>query len=239
MNAESVPHTSHKAPGDPILLIISCYGIFFHQFHSLYFVALILFPFDLQQHASRETIRGPCLPVTGNTHRKEKTSMNWAHVHLIINHFPVVGSLFGVLLLLYALLRKNEEVKKLGLGFLVLIALVTIPVYYTGHAGEEIVVDLPGVTKSFINDHADMALVSYSAVLLLGIVSFGGLIFFRHAANLPQWFMVLSLGLTIIVAGLIGLTANIGGQIRHTEARKDFQVPAPTGKNVSGHTHAH
>lgn len=163
--------------------------------------------------------------------------MNWAHVHLIINHFPVVGSIFGILLLLYALIRKNEEVKKLGLGFLVLIALVTIPVYYTGHASADIVVDLPDVTKSFINDHADLALISYSAVLLLGIVSFGGLFFFRRAANLPQWLMVLSLGLAIVVAGLIGLTANIGGQIRHTEARKDFQVPASSEENVSGHTH--
>jgi len=163
--------------------------------------------------------------------------MNWAHVHLIINHFPVVGSLFGILLLLYALVRKNEEVKKLGLGFLVLIALVTIPVYYTGHAGEEIVVNLPDVTKSFINDHADLALVSYVAVLLLGIVSFGGLFFFRDGVVIPQWFMILNLGLAIVVAGLIGLTANIGGQIRHTEARKDFQVPASTEENVSGHTH--
>ncbi len=165
--------------------------------------------------------------------------MNWAHVHLIMNHFPVVGSLFGILLLLYAFIRNNEEVKKLGLGFLVLIALVTIPVYYTGHAGEDIVVNLPGVTKSFINDHADMALLSYVAVLLLGIVSLGGLFYFRRVAVLPHWFMALTLGLAIIVAGLLGLTANIGGQIRHTEVRKDFQVPVPTGENVPGHTHAH
>ena len=42
--------------------------------------------------------------------------MNWAHVHLMLSHLPVVGTIFGVLLLLLALLRKSEELKRVSLG---------------------------------------------------------------------------------------------------------------------------
>jgi asparagine N-glycosylation enzyme membrane subunit Stt3 len=58
--------------------------------------------------------------------------MNWAHIHLSLNHLPVVGTFFGVLLLLLALLRKSEELKRVSLGVFVLTALLALPVYFTG-----------------------------------------------------------------------------------------------------------
>ena len=74
--------------------------------------------------------------------------INWAHVHLIINHFPVIGILGAILLLLYSLIRKSDEVRMVSLGVFVLIALITVPVFFTGQASEEIVKKLPGVTES-------------------------------------------------------------------------------------------
>jgi hypothetical protein len=59
----------------------------------------------------------------------------------------------------------------------------------------------------------------------LGLVAAGGLFFFRLAATIPRWFMVLALILTIVVNSLVGYTANLGGQIKHPEARKGFQLP--------------
>lgn len=37
--------------------------------------------------------------------------------------------------------------------------------------------------------------------------------------------ITVTLVLSVIAGGLIGKTANIGGQIRRTEIRKDFQLP--------------
>ena len=58
--------------------------------------------------------------------------MNWAHIHLSLNHLPVVGTFFGVLLLLLALLRKSEELKRGSLGVFALTALLALPIYFTG-----------------------------------------------------------------------------------------------------------
>ena len=74
--------------------------------------------------------------------------MNPAHWHLTLNHIPVLGMAFGLPLVSLALLRKSEELKRISLGFLIVIALLAIPVYLTGEPAEELVENLPGVSKS-------------------------------------------------------------------------------------------
>ncbi len=152
--------------------------------------------------------------------------MNWAHIHLIINHFPVIGFIFGFLFMLYAMVRKSEELKRTGLGFMVLIAVITVPVYFTGGAAGKILEQLPGMSKSLIGEHQEVASLAFTIVILAGVTAAGGLLYFRRAAAIPAWFIALVLALSLVVNGLISLTANLGGQIRHPEARKDFQLPA-------------
>jgi len=147
--------------------------------------------------------------------------INWAHVHLMINHFPVIGVLGAILVFGYGLVRKSDEVKLLGLGLFVLIALITIPVYLTGGAAEKVVKDmnLPGVTESYIGDHEDLASAALALIELLGMAALGGLFLFRKSGMLPRWYIALVLVLSLAAAGTVGLTANLGGQIRHTEIR--------------------
>ncbi len=52
--------------------------------------------------------------------------MNWAHVHLLINHIPVLGTLFGALLLVFGIVKKNEEIKRVSLGILGIFAIGTL-----------------------------------------------------------------------------------------------------------------
>ena len=70
--------------------------------------------------------------------------MNPSHLHLMLNHIPVVGMPFGLALVSLAFLRKSEELKRISLGFITIIALLAIPVYLTGEPAEELVENLPG-----------------------------------------------------------------------------------------------
>lgn len=137
----------------------------------------------------------------------------------MVNHFPVIGILFIILLFLYGLVRKSEEIKKVSIGAFVLLALVTVPVYFTGTAAEKTVKDLPGVTEVFIGRHEEMAGLSVVLIETLGIACLAGLFFFRRSAVIPKWFIALVLVLSFSAAAFVGLTANLGGQIRHTEIR--------------------
>lgn len=98
----------------------------------------------------------------------------------MLNHIPVLGIAFGLALVSLALLRKSEELKRISLGFLIVIALLAIPAYLTGEPAEELVENLPGVSKSSIEQHEEAAQVAFAGVLIVGAAALGGLIFFRR-----------------------------------------------------------
>ncbi|HEX9782951.1 MAG TPA: hypothetical protein VGA56_09525, partial [Opitutaceae bacterium] len=105
--------------------------------------------------------------------------MNVAHLHLILNHVPVLGTAFGLGLLTFALWRKSEEVKKAALGLFVISALLAIPVYFTGEPAEEIVEELPDVSHANIEEHEEAAEVAFIGVLMLGVAALTKLIWRR------------------------------------------------------------
>ena len=76
--------------------------------------------------------------------------MNATHLHLMLNHIPVIGTGFALLLLLVALAKRSDEWKKVSLWFFVLIALLTVPAYVTGEPAEDGVKGLPGIAKAVI-----------------------------------------------------------------------------------------
>ena len=143
--------------------------------------------------------------------------MNPAHLHLILNHIPVLGTAFGMALIAWALVRKSDELKRVSLGVFVIIALLAIPAYLTGEPAEEIVEHLPGVNEASIEEHEDAAKFAFAGVLLLGAAALGGLIVFRRGKPTPAWAAVVALALSIVVFAMMVRTANLGGLIRHPE----------------------
>ena len=94
--------------------------------------------------------------------------MNSAHLHLLLNHIPILGSAFALVLLGWGLLRRSEPIARVGLATLVLAALFAIPTYLTGGAAEHLVEDLPGISEAAIHPHEDAALISSYALGALG-----------------------------------------------------------------------
>ena len=145
--------------------------------------------------------------------------MNPAHLHLILNHIPVVGIPIGVAVLIYGLLRRTEEVKRVALLAFIVIAIITVPTYLAGEAAEDMVEDLAGVDDDIIHVHEAAATVGLVGTSILGLLSAGALasslIVGRVIAPLIVLVLIASLG----VSGWLGRVANLGGQIRHTELR--------------------
>lgn len=145
--------------------------------------------------------------------------MNSAHAHLLLNHLPVLGTAFGIFLLLFALARRSDELKRVGLGVFVIAALTAVPTYLTGEPAEDIVERLPGISKPIIEEHEEAAEAAAAALGVLGAMSLAGLVRFRRSACLPHWLSVSSLVLALVVAGLMTRTASLGGRIHHLEIR--------------------
>ena len=154
--------------------------------------------------------------------------MNGAQIHLWLNHTPIFGVLIGLLILLFAVYKKSEELKRAGLGLFLATALIAIPTYLTGEPAEEVVETLPGVEASFIEAHEEWALAALIAVEVLGLAALAGLLFSRKPGRYSTMAIRGCVILAILAFGIVAWTAHLGGQIRHPETRAGF--PAEVGE---------
>lgn len=153
--------------------------------------------------------------------------MNWAHLHLLLNHIPVLGTAFALALLAWGVVRRNESLQRTALGACVIVALLALPVYFTGEPAEGMVKNAVGVSDQAIDAHEEAALVSLIGVKLLGVIALGGLYVSRGKRSLSAKVTRTALLVSLATAALMARTANLGGQIRHVEIRAGTGSGAP------------
>ena len=145
--------------------------------------------------------------------------MNWAHIHLILNHIPVLGFIAGSFVLLIGLFARHATTIRAAWLFFVVSGVFAIPVYFTGEPAEAIIERLVRSGESFIEKHEQSGLYAVIAAGILGALSLGALVLWRKAREIPVASPVTILVAAVGVSGLMGWTANLGGKIRHTELR--------------------
>jgi uncharacterized membrane protein len=144
--------------------------------------------------------------------------MNAIHLHLLLNHVPVIGAVIGVALLVGALARRSDELGKAALALFVVLASISAVVFLTGEPAEELVEKLPGFSEALTHQHEEVAEVALFAMIAVGVFSALGLLVFRKRP-MARWVTPAALALSLVAAGLMGYAANLGGMIRHTEIR--------------------
>jgi uncharacterized membrane protein len=159
--------------------------------------------------------------------------MDLTHLHLILNHFPIVGTLIGSLLLLYGFIRKDRNNQQVALAVITLMAILAIPVMLTGEPAEERVEHIAGVTEAAIEAHEEAAELAIWVMEITGFIALVGLILGYLKNRIFQPVMILALILSLASFGLMARTGSLGGQIRHTELT---QNPAVTASGEAGAT---
>jgi hypothetical protein len=144
--------------------------------------------------------------------------MNGVHLHLLINHLPVIGSLFAILLLAWSLFRRNIEVGRAALGLFVVAAFAGLAAYFTGEPAEHAVEKISGIDRQMIHAHEEAAELATVILGIYGIFALGALFHLRkYAAEFPRRLVTLALAIALVPAGAMARTANQGGKIRHPE----------------------
>ena len=143
--------------------------------------------------------------------------MNTAHIHLLIIHLPIVGAFIGLLILAFAYLKKDANVKTAAYLVFVVCAIGACIAYATGEGAEEVVENLPGVVEAAIETHEDAAMYSLVSMIALGVMSIIGIIQIRWNASKFNFIHSLILALSLLSMATIAYTGNLGGKIRHTE----------------------
>lgn len=152
--------------------------------------------------------------------------MSIAHLHLALNHFPVIGSVIVLLLLMLAAYRRSDEVGRAGLLLAALVGAISVAVYLTGEPAEELIEHLPGFSETLTERHEDVALVATIVVGAMGVLALAVLAAHRRGRSLSRRTIAASAGFALVACGLMGYTAFLGGQIRHTEVRTGVAASA-------------
>lgn len=160
--------------------------------------------------------------------------MNGVHLHLLLNHLPVIGSLFAILMLVWALIRRNTEVGRAALGLFVIAAVAGLAAYFTGEPAEHSVEEIAGVSRRAIHTHEEAAELATVLLSGYGVFALGALLYLRkRAAAFPRTLMSLALALALVPAGAMAWTANQGGKIRHPEI-SGVDVPVAASETGTG-----
>lgn len=145
--------------------------------------------------------------------------MNDAHLHLVVNHFPIIGTIFGFGILIAGLVLKNKTLINTSFVLFIVAAVFGAVSMATGEGAEELVEDMPNIGKQIIHEHEEMAEKLAVLLYVLGGMSLAGLYlnFKNHAKAKLVSFLILG----IATAGLflVQKVGTSGGEIRHTEIR--------------------
>ena len=143
--------------------------------------------------------------------------MNQTHIHLLLNHVAILGSVFSIVLLIAGMVLKSDVLKKTAMIGFVIAALVAIPVFLTGEPAEESVENIAGTIKATIEEHEESAEISIWLVEFMGAVSLLTFFLAKKSNTINKGLLSFLLLLSIVAAGSISYTGFLGGKIRHTE----------------------
>jgi uncharacterized membrane protein len=154
-----------------------------------------------------------------------------AYPHLLVNHFPILGTLFGVLILLAGMFLKNDTVKQTGLATLVFAALMSAVALLTGDPAGEAVKAIPGISESLIDNHENMAYMALWILIPSGLLSAMAFYSIWKKEKGARSLVIVALILSLVTAGWMGYVGKTGGQIRHSELRSQ-PSGTPVGQDI-------
>jgi hypothetical protein len=154
--------------------------------------------------------------------------LNLAHLHLLLNHWPIIGAYIGVAMLILGVITHNRDIKQASFILFALIALVTIPAYLSGNAAAEVTKDM-GLSALLVETHEGAAFLAFAFLELTGL--FALIEMFRHTRN-PDRPASRGLGkvgsavlvFAIVAAVLMAVAGLTGGQIRHPEVMAPGEI---------------
>jgi hypothetical protein len=139
--------------------------------------------------------------------------MNAAHLHLLVNHLPILGTFFGLALLVAALLLRKDDLRAAALVTLVIVGAAAQVAVRSGENAEHLVEELEGVEGAAVHRHEEAAEPAGWAALATAAAALAALLWRRGRAPLA----IATLVLALASAGLMARAGLSGGEIRHPE----------------------
>lgn len=150
--------------------------------------------------------------------------MNGHYIHLLSNHFPIILSIAGFLVLTSGMLLHTKMIKQVGLCILLAASIFTIPAYISGEEAEHRVEELAGVSESIIEEHEEGAEFAFILTDIVGVLSLLSLLLNARDHKYSIWSMRVTWLLSLICIIALFNVGQSGGQIRRPELRTEQEI---------------
>ena len=151
---------------------------------------------------------------------------NLAHLHIAINHIPVVLVPAALVIFAVAVRRRSAPLLRTGIVVAWFSGAFALASYFTGDPAADLVLAVDNAQKTtldpLVDAHDDSAGWALGASLLLAAAGVWG----WRRGGLGREVTLPLIVLSALGTGILFRTAELGGQIRHPEARSGFVAPA-------------
>jgi hypothetical protein len=151
------------------------------------------------------------------------------HWHMLLNHFPSVGTVVAMVLLLFSFYLKSKDLNRAGLVTFVVIALLAIPTYVTGGATRRALEGTEGISTELMAAHQDAATLALGALLITGWLSWFALWQYRRFSQTYRWTIPAVVVFGLVTLGLMVGAGSLGGTINHPEILTGAESLATAG----------
>ena len=151
--------------------------------------------------------------------------MDQTHIHLMITHLPIVGSVLGAIVLAYGLWKTSIHTQISAYILFIISSIGSVVSYLTGEAAEDKVENIGGISENLVEQHEEFALIALIALVVLGIMSLIALVLTLKKYSSIRIVGLITLLISLISFGLIAWTGYLGGRIRHTEINTSIVIP--------------
>ena len=144
--------------------------------------------------------------------------VDWAQIHILINHFPVIFVTAGALATILAVVHQRRGVWLYATASLTLAGITVVPTYFTGEPADHALNDPWYVAKEAIHSHEQAAKISALLTLLaalVAVVAWRRLVRYPREVRMPGGLRTAIVVTSVAAAAGIGYTSWLGGRIVH------------------------
>lgn len=160
---------------------------------------------------------------------------SWPHFHILVGVFPSFGLMFVLGFYVTAFLTNNTSMKRTCLILFALLALLSIPTYFSGDNSMAVSLGNPKIPRDLLNAHSRWGIVALIVLVITGAVALAALRQSGRAARASNVAFFLVSGLAVVALGL--MIAADGWEINHRELQSTTVIPDVTTPPAWPHVH--
>jgi uncharacterized membrane protein len=159
------------------------------------------------------------------------------HIHLMINHFPIILGVVGCVAGIIAWVTGRRDAWLYAVVTLTLAALTVVPVHLTGDSAADVMKHRWYVVRESIEKHDDMSGITMWVMLIAGVASayaWWRMVRRGEHAPSPAWLRAFIVIAALGGTGLGAYTAYLGGEIVYGSPRLLNSPNSPDASSPAG-----